>query len=124
MSNCGGMGTGAFNGGTKTPPANPPFALLAIAGLVAIKDIIIASITKSQRCTSTQWRASGTVARTIALATGGAVRKVAAVCFTISSLKKVFSIADVSALTHCSNPNRRAKCLNFDGGGRRHVMSK
>jgi hypothetical protein len=43
------MGTGAFMGGTKIPPANPPFALLAIAGLVTINDIIMANTTSSQR---------------------------------------------------------------------------
>jgi hypothetical protein len=89
MSNCGGIGAGAFKGGTNTPPPNPPFALLAIAGLVAVKDTNTASSTKSQRRTSAQGREFGTVAHINALATGGAIRNVAKAGFITSSYEKI-----------------------------------
>jgi hypothetical protein len=89
MSNCGGIVAGAFTGATKTPPANPPFALLAIAGLVAIKDTNTASTTKSQRCTGAHGRESGTVAHLNALPTGGAIRNVAKAGFITSSYEKI-----------------------------------
>jgi hypothetical protein len=89
MSNWGGIGAGAFKGGTNTPPANPPFALLAIAGLVTVKDINTASTTKSQRCTSAHGREFGTFAHINALPTGGAIRNVAKAGFITSSYEKI-----------------------------------